>query len=414
MSDDALLTGAKVLAARARGATAELIAHLAEIDARRLYVTAGHPSLFVYCREALLLSEHATYHRIDAARTARRFPILLELLARGTVNLTTINVLGRHLTAENHVRILESARGLGRARLEEMVARLAPVPDVPVTVRKLPAPAFPVARVSPPETASDRLPADAAPLCFGEAPVVPAPAVPAPAVPTAAVPTAGAVPRAPAGTARAVSALSPDRYKLQLTISGETLEKLRLAKDLLRHSDPSGDEATILDRALTVLLIDLVKKKFAATERPRTKSPVRQAEPNTETPEGVSESRYIPAEVKRTVFVRDPGRCAFIGTDGRRCGERAFVEFHHVHPYAEGGHATVENIQLRCRLHNAYEWWQRTTGVRLKEDEWYRRPRSASGGQYTSTGVATGRITRSGASSAWDGGSPAGRRPSSS
>jgi hypothetical protein len=59
--------------------------------------------------------------------------------------------------------------------------------------------------------------------------------------------------------------------------------------------------------------------------------------------------------VKRTVFLRDLGRCAFRAKDGRRCNERAFLEFHHVRPYAEGGEATVANIEIRCRRHNSYE-----------------------------------------------------------
>ena len=58
---------------------------------------------------------------------------------------------------------------------------------------------------------------------------------------------------------------------------------------------------------------------------------------------------------RRTVWVRDLGRCAFLGTSGRRCGERAFVEFHHVRPFAAGGEASVGNIELRCRRHNDYE-----------------------------------------------------------
>jgi hypothetical protein len=63
--------------------------------------------------------------------------------------------------------------------------------------------------------------------------------------------------------------LSPDRYKLQLTIGGDTLEKLRLAQDMLGHAIPSGDEATILDRALTALLVELAKQKFSDTRKPR-------------------------------------------------------------------------------------------------------------------------------------------------
>jgi HNH endonuclease len=58
--------------------------------------------------------------------------------------------------------------------------------------------------------------------------------------------------------------------------------------------------------------------------------------------------------VRRAVWTRDAGRCAFIGTQGR-CAETGCLEFHHVKPYADGGPATVDNIELRCRAHNAYE-----------------------------------------------------------
>jgi hypothetical protein len=137
--------------------------------------------------------------------------------------------------------------------------------------------------------------------------------------------------------------IAPDRYRLQLTLSSATVEKLRLAKDMLRHAVPSGDESAVLDRALTVLLADLARARFAATSRPGAS---RATAPD---------SRHIPAEVKRAVWLRDLGRCAFVGVEGHRCDERAFVEFHHLKPYAAGGEATVANIQLRCRRHNGYE-----------------------------------------------------------
>ena len=69
----------------------------------------------------------------------------------------------------------------------------------------------------------------------------------------------------------------------------------------------------------------------------------------------VPDSRHVPAEVRRAVWLRDLGCCAFVGDGGRRCAERAFVEFHHVRPYAVGGEASADNIQLRCRRHNDYE-----------------------------------------------------------
>jgi HNH endonuclease len=115
-------------------------------------------------------------------------------------------------------------------------------------------------------------------------------------------------------------------------------------RDLLRHAVPDGDPAEIVSRALDALLDDLLKKKFALTDRPRL---ARSKD------EGAA-SAYIPAEVRRAVFIRDGGRCAFRGTHSR-CGERAFLEFHHVVPRACGGQATVANIELRCRAHNGCE-----------------------------------------------------------
>jgi hypothetical protein len=148
----------------------------------------------------------------------------------------------------------------------------------------------------------------------------------------------------PSSVSRAeVAPLSPDRYKLQLTIGGETLEKLRLAKDMLSHAIPSGDDAAVLDRALTALLVDLARKKFADTRKPR---PSRARDP---------QRREASAAEKRAVWVRDLGRCRYIGPSGHRCNERRFVEFHHVDPYALGGETSMDNIELRCRRHNDYE-----------------------------------------------------------
>ena len=316
LSDGELVARVNDLAARERDATALLVAHLAELDTRDVHLRAGYGSLFAYCRTALALSEAEAYNCVEAARGARRFPVILERLAEGSVNLTAVRLLVPHLTEANHREVLDAARGKGRADVEGIVARLSPRPDVPPSLRKLPTPAL-------------------------AAPVLPAAPLPAATVP---VSTVRVVTVAVAGyPGQAVAPLSPDRYRLQLTIGLETLEKLRLARDMLRHAIPSGDEAAVLDRALTALLSDLARKKFAAADTPR---PSRGTAPG---------SRHVPAEVKRAVFLRDLGRCAFVGTGGRRCAERAFLEFHHAHPYAMGGEATVDNIQLRCRRHNDFE-----------------------------------------------------------
>jgi hypothetical protein len=324
LADAELVARVKDLAARQRGATAKLVTHLAELEKRQLHLRAGYGSLFVYCRDALSLSEHEAYNHVAAARAVRRFPVIPEKLADGVVNLTTVRLLAPLLTRDNHQEVLDSARGKRKAQVEEIVARLVPQPDVPPLVRRLPLPRPPLAPTA----------------------AAPEPAVP----PAAAAPVAPALqPRPPlqAPPSPGVTPLSPFRYKIQFTIGGDTLEKFRLAKDMLRHALPWGDDAAVFERALTALLADLARKKFAATDQPR-------GAPGT-----APGSRHIPAEVKRAVWLRDLGRCAFLG-DGRlgerrRCAERAFLEFHHVRPYAVGGEATVDNVQLRCRRHNHYE-----------------------------------------------------------
>jgi hypothetical protein len=137
--------------------------------------------------------------------------------------------------------------------------------------------------------------------------------------------------------------LSPERFRVQFTVGRATHENLRRVQDLLRREIPDGDPGMIFDRALKLLLEDVARKKLAATSQPR---------PGRATAAG---SRHIPAQVKRSVWLRDGGQCAFVAKSRWRCRERALLEFHHVDPYAVGGEATVANLSLRCRAHNVHE-----------------------------------------------------------
>jgi hypothetical protein len=92
--------------------------------------------------------------------------------------------------------------------------------------------------------------------------------------------------------AGAVTPISAERYAIRFTASAEAYEKLRRAQDLLGHAVPSGDLAQVFDRALTLLVADLERKKFAATPKP---GKTRDQSPN---------SRHIPAGVRRAVWTR--------------------------------------------------------------------------------------------------------------
>src|SRR5258705_5025536 len=142
LSDHDLLARIGVLAGKEREASVELVAHLAALDARpALFAAAGHGSLFTYCTEVLRLSEDATCNRIQAARACRGFPVIFEALASGAMSLTSVRILRPHLTPENHEAVLARASGRSRREIEALVAELAPRPDVPTSIRKLPEPA---------------------------------------------------------------------------------------------------------------------------------------------------------------------------------------------------------------------------------------------------------------------------------
>ena len=138
MDDRALLDAAKHLVIEEHLATTALLRALMEIDTRRLYLGEGCASMFSYCTQVLHLAEGAAYNRIEAARAARSYPLILELFEQGAITLTAVRLLAPHLTAENHVAVLKSATHKSKREIEELVCALTPRPDAPVVVRRLP------------------------------------------------------------------------------------------------------------------------------------------------------------------------------------------------------------------------------------------------------------------------------------
>jgi hypothetical protein len=153
---------------------------------------------------------------------------------------------------------------------------------------------------------------------------------------------------APTALARPpIQATAPGRYRVQFTIGPESHARLRRLQDLLRREVPSGDLGEIFDRAAALLLERVEKRKLAAVTRPGKRPPIRPGM-DSALRRPIIESRHIPSEVKREVWRRDAGQCAYVAASGQRCAERAFLELHHVQPYAQHGPATVANISVRC------------------------------------------------------------------
>jgi hypothetical protein len=118
LSDEAVVGRLDALANQERKLGAEIVAHLAEVERRKLHLAMGYGSMFAYATERLKFSEQAAYRRIRAARLSQEHPQVLEYLAKGEVTLSSLNALGNSPCAE----LLEEARGKSKREVEALAA----------------------------------------------------------------------------------------------------------------------------------------------------------------------------------------------------------------------------------------------------------------------------------------------------
>ena len=339
-----LLRDLAALVTRDRATTATLLAHIAEVDKRRLYANR-HGSMFDHCVKVLGFSEDAAGKRITATRVARRFPAIFVAIEDGWLHVTAVCLLSRpqrHLRGTDASELIAAAEHKTNDEIREMLVERFPQPDL--------APRVSAPSAEPPECcvlsphALERVEVPGTSSAEG----IGAGAQAQSAATGSAVLAAPTIPISQASSGR-TTPLSPGRFGLQLTMSTETRDKLRRAEELLGHAVPRGEYAQVLDRALDALIEKLERRRFAATHRPRDARPSKNP-------------RHIPAGVRRAVRARDGEQCTFVGDSGERCEERKALEFDHVTPVARGGESTVANLRLRCRTHNQWEA-ERTFGA---------------------------------------------------
>ena len=333
-ADQTLLRSAATNAGRERTAIADLLADIAEIDARKLYRPAGYPSMYAYGVGELRLSEDAAFKRITAARTARRFPVIFGAVADGRLKLSGVCLLAARLTEDNAAELLAAAMDQTNAQIERLLAARFPQSDVlPWVAVTSPATGGHAARHAnqlavrrvddaspipqPVENASEHAP--------GHADVQLAPVRQPQHAP------------APVHMHPRMTPLSAQSFAVQFTLSQDEHNLVQYAQELL-----PGNIREVFLRALRAHVRQLEKGKFAATNRPR---PI---------PRPTRSARHIPAEVRRAVWERDGGQCTFVSETGRRCEARRGIEFDHVNEVARGGDTTVTNTRLLCRAHNQH------------------------------------------------------------
>jgi len=293
LSDVQLLDSLKTLCGQGRVVLARLLAHLVEVEERRMHLEAACPSLFQFCVQRLGMSEDEACRRIHAARLAHRFPDLLVRIERGDLTLSTMALLQDALTETSYEELVEAAAGKTKAEVQALLAQRSPRPDVPAAITTIAA------------------------------------------QPT--IPNVGVAPAAAAGPQ--LTPLSETRHKVQFTASDELRKKLEHAQDLMRHANAEGDLAVVVERAVDLLLEKLEKQRLGKTSRPRA-------------PREQSDTVSVSRPTRRAVFERDGERCTFVDADGHRCPATTWLELDHIVPRGRGGTSDLGNLRVRCRAHN--------------------------------------------------------------
>jgi hypothetical protein len=351
LTNDELLTHVKELVRRDRAALVELLIHLGEVDAREAYLADGAPSLFTWCTRVLHLGEAAAFTRIRAARVARRFPVILDRLAQGAVHVHAVARLAPHLTAENHAVLLEEATRAPRPVIDAIVARFRE--PGPISTRVVPQVAGRPHRAAGRRSSARRLsPA------VGRSRTAPASDCATVGNLFDPVPADEGNPSRQSSTPlESETPHTPLNWRLHVTLSPAAHEDLERLRELMRHQVPDGDPSVILARALALLRQQVEGRRLGRGRTPRSPraATTNGAKGVVESGRSGAQRQHVPASVRRQVSRRDQDRCAFVTADGRRCAERAWLEFHHVVPRAIGGRVTIGNIELRCRAHNRYE-----------------------------------------------------------
>jgi hypothetical protein len=153
-------------------------------------------------------------------------------------------------------------------------------------------------------------------------------------------PAARQVPVTPPAKRDGADPLTADLSRLHVTVSRRFLAKLAAARDALSHSVPNGEAEAVLEAGLDLILAACDRRR-GLVEKPRKS----QARPT-------ANPRYVPADVRRAVFIRDEGQCQWPLAAGGICGSRTRLELDHIIPVALGGTSTVPNLHLACRFHN--------------------------------------------------------------
>lgn len=308
LSDEELVAGLERLASQDRKTTEQMLGHLAVMDEREIGKKRGYSSLYLYCVKKMRFSEACAYKRIQTARLAVRYRRILQLVRDGEASLATLLVIGPHLNNANVEEMLTRIARKSRREVEMIAASLAPGP----ARKDVMAPTKPMGTAHWPAQAPLQQIQPQQPISF---------------------------------TFDKIEAVDGERQRLHFDVGPETAKLLERAREVMRHKYPMASFEDIVKEALKLLLDEKDPELKLKLDKENAK-------------EVLTAARQVPVWVRRKVWRRDGGRCAYVAADGTRCEEKSRLEYDHVIPYAKGGRSDDPgNIRLLCRAHNQMHGW---------------------------------------------------------
>ena len=297
IKDTDLISRTKTLRDTEHESMTQLLQHLIETEKRRLDLDLGYSSLFDYCVNYLEYSGAAAGRRIQAARCIRRYPVVLEMLERHELSLTTISQIEGILTDDNYKDILSRVKDASYRDVEKIACELRP----PLKLR-------------------DRV----KPVCV-------------------------AVKPAPSSNQNARAAHVERKMLVQFLASEAQVDKVEKVKQLLSTRDPNMALADVIE----VLADEYLERHGHEARHERREKRKTTPGSNSRRREWKNtHSRHVPDAMRDQVHVRDEGRCAYAAPDGKRCECRTGLQIDHMEPYSRGGVRTPENLRLLCAAHN--------------------------------------------------------------
>jgi hypothetical protein len=386
LSDNELLAQIEKIRRREHLSTLEILTHLNEIERRKLHLKLGYSSLFDYCVKHLRYSTSGAGRRVAVARCIARHPEVLDMLRSRTLTVTGVALVASVLRDDNKAEILRSIQNKTQPEIDAIAARYRPPIAMrdrvkPVTVRVL-RPRDPVR-----EGFRGLCSAQAAGTCERSGDLTPAEG--ACETNEALTLAKGACEKSNyshngSGLERGDSVTGShassntgrgrleQKLLIQFLANKDFMKKYEEVRALLsqRLSDTS------FENVFGALINEFLERHSPAWKKARRdkrrnvgSGGAKSAPEKTRSPAGKrtherpcseaktatrpqARSRHIPAAVRDEVFVRDKGRCTYVGKTGRRCRSAQALQIDHVEPFTRGGTNTAANLRLLCAKHN--------------------------------------------------------------